>query len=141
LIKEDPKVSSRGVHVQSNEADGNRVFVFPRSEDGRLSEPVIVSSGGLGDGVPHLTSHGAAGYFAYFGTRAPSAYSSFDLGSWHLIAIAAMVGVDAAAGSAEEQWLRKDLAAHSNKCVLAYWHEPRWSAGSVHGNDSSSAAL
>jgi hypothetical protein len=84
---------------------------------------------------------GAAGYFAYFGTRAPSAYYSYDLGSWHLIAIAAMAGVDAAAGSAEEQWLRNDLAAHSNKCVLAYWHEPRWSAGSVHGNDSSSAAL
>jgi hypothetical protein len=84
---------------------------------------------------------GAAGYFAYFGARAPAEYYSFDLGSWHLISIAAMAGVNAAAGSAEEQWLRKDLAAHSNKCVLAYWHEPRWSAGSVHGNDSSSDAL
>jgi hypothetical protein len=52
-----------------------------------------------------------------------------------------MAGVSAGAGSAEEQWLKADLAAHTNKCVLAYWHEPRWSSGSVHGNDSSSAAL
>jgi hypothetical protein len=84
---------------------------------------------------------GAPGYFAYFGARAPAPYYSYDLGSWHLVAIAAMAGVDAAAGSAEEQWLKADLAAHPNKCVLAYWHEPRWSTGSVHGNDSSSAAL
>jgi len=52
-------VSSRGVYVQSNEADGNRVFVFPRGEDGQLSGPIIVSSGGRGEGVPHLTSQGS----------------------------------------------------------------------------------
>jgi len=58
-MKEERKVSSRGVYVQSNEADGNRVFVFQRAEDGRLSEPSIVASGGRGDGVPHLTSQGS----------------------------------------------------------------------------------
>ena len=84
---------------------------------------------------------GASGYFAYFGAQAPAAYYSFDLGSWHLISIAAMAGVSAGAGSAEEQWLKADLAAHSNQCVLAYWHEPRWSSGNVHGNDSASDAL
>ena len=73
--------------------------------------------------------------------RAQRSYYSFDLGSWHLISIAAMAGVSAASGSAEEQWLRSDLAAHPNQCVLAYWHEPRWSTGNVHGNDSSSSAL
>jgi calcineurin-like phosphoesterase family protein len=83
----------------------------------------------------------AAGYFSYFGRQAPAAYYSYNLGAWHLIAIGAMAGVPAGAGSAEEKWLRADLAAHRNRCVLAYWHEPRWSAGSVHGNDSSSAAL
>ena len=84
---------------------------------------------------------GAAGYFSYFGAQAPAAYYSFDIGSWHLISIGAMAGVPAGAGSAEEQWLKADLAAHPNQCVLAYWHEPRWSTGSAHGNDSSSAAL
>jgi 6-phosphogluconolactonase len=52
-------VSSRGVYVQSNEAEGNRVFLFRRGEDGQLSEPGIVSSGGRGDGMPHLTSQGS----------------------------------------------------------------------------------
>jgi hypothetical protein len=84
---------------------------------------------------------GAAGYFSYFGGQAPAAYYSYDVGAWHLVAIGAMAGVPAGAGSAEENWLRADLAAHPNQCVLAYWHEPRWSSGSVHGNDSSSAAL
>jgi 6-phosphogluconolactonase len=49
-------VSGHGVYVQSNEADGNRLFLFARSEDGQLSAPSVVSSGGRGDGVPHLTS-------------------------------------------------------------------------------------
>ena len=52
-------MSGHAVHVQSNEADGNRVFVFPRGEDGQLSEAVVVSSGGRGDGKPHLTSQGS----------------------------------------------------------------------------------
>src|SRR5262249_19158800 len=83
----------------------------------------------------------AAGYFSYFGRRAPAPYYSYNLGTWHLIAIGAMAGVPAGGGSAEEKWLKADLAAHRNRCVLAYWHEPRWSAGSVHGNDASSGAL
>ena len=37
-------------------------------------------------------------------------------------------------GSPQERWLRADLAAHANTCVLAYWHEPRFSSG-WHGND------
>jgi 6-phosphogluconolactonase (cycloisomerase 2 family) len=47
------------VYVQSNEGEGNRVFGFRRGADGRLSAPVIVSSGGRGDDVPHLTSQGS----------------------------------------------------------------------------------
>jgi 6-phosphogluconolactonase len=52
-------VSVRGVYVQSNEGEANRVFGFRRGEDGQLSAPVIVSSGGRGDDVPHLTSQGS----------------------------------------------------------------------------------
>jgi 6-phosphogluconolactonase (cycloisomerase 2 family) len=47
------------VYVQSNEGDVNRVFAFRRDEDGELSAPIVVSSGGRGDGVPHLTSQGS----------------------------------------------------------------------------------
>jgi Calcineurin-like phosphoesterase len=79
-----------------------------------------------------------AGYLAYFGDAAtgPSGepYYSYDLGSWHLIALNGEI--PHGAGSSQEQWLRADLAANSTRCTLAYWHEPRWSSGTEHGSDS-----
>lgn len=80
---------------------------------------------------------GASGYFAYFGRRAPADYYSYDIGAWHLIALNGEI--DVSADSAQEQWLRRDLTAHSNTCTLAYWHEPRFSSGSHHGSDPSFA--
>jgi hypothetical protein len=84
---------------------------------------------------------GAPGYWAYFGAAATpedpacrsacAGYYSFDLGSWHLIAlnsVCAAVG-GCAAGSPQEQWLRADLAAHPASCTLAYFHSPRFSSG------------
>jgi calcineurin-like phosphoesterase family protein len=38
------------------------------------------------------------------------------------------------AGSPQEVWLRSDLAAHPNRCTLAYWHHPRFAAG-YYGNN------
>lgn len=77
-----------------------------------------------------------AGYYEYFGSRAgdPSAgYYSYDLGQWHVIALnTATCGVDpafCAAGSAQEQWLQQDLAAHSDTtCTLAYYQNPRFTS-------------
>jgi len=73
---------------------------------------------------------GATGYFQYFGPSAgdPSkGYYSYDLGSWHIVAINS--NVDVRPGSKQEQWLRADLAAHPAHCTLAYWHYPRFSSG------------
>ncbi len=84
---------------------------------------------------------GAAGYFQYFGSAAgdPSkGYYSYDLGSWHLIALNSSIARDAS--SAQVTWLANDLAATTKPCVLAYWHHPRWSSGS-HGSDSSVASF
>ncbi len=78
---------------------------------------------------------GGAGYFGYFGAQAPGPYYSFDLGTWHLISLDGEIGVSA--GSAQETWLKNDLAAHQGQCILAYWHEPRFSSGSEHGSDTS----
>lgn len=89
---------------------------------------------------------GASGYFDYFGTLAAErgkGYYSYDLGGWHLIALntnSSCTTVACAAGSAQEQWLRADLAAHPNSCTLAYWHHPRFSSGS-HGSFQGAAAL
>jgi hypothetical protein len=83
-------------------------------------------------------SPGAAPYYAYFGTHAGVAgrgYYSYDLGAWHIIAINSDESVPTAAGSAQEQWLRADLAANRTQCTLAYWHHPRFSSG-LHQNDA-----
>jgi 6-phosphogluconolactonase len=53
------EMSKQSVFIQSNEADANRVFGFTRADDGELSEPAVVATGGRGDGVPHLTSQGS----------------------------------------------------------------------------------
>jgi acid phosphatase type 7 len=83
----------------------------------------------------------ASGYFDYFngvgnqtgpaGQRGKG-YYSFDVGAWHLIAInsnCTEIGITCGLGSPQEQWLRADLAAHSNRCTLAYWHHPLFSSG------------
>ncbi len=80
----------------------------------------------------------AGGYFSYFGSTAgdpAQGWYSYDLGSWHLIALnseCSHVG-GCGAGSAQERWLKADLAAHRTACTLAYWHEPRFSSG-LHGD-------
>ncbi|MDQ4142660.1 MAG: metallophosphoesterase [Actinomycetota bacterium] len=76
----------------------------------------------------------AAGYFDYFGTRAGNrqrGYYSFDLAGWHFVALnsnCSEVG-GCGVGSAQERWLRQDLAANSAACTAAFWHHPRFSYG------------
>ena len=80
----------------------------------------------------------AAGYFGYFGSAfgtSTTGYYSYDLGDWHIVALNSSVAHEA--GSAQEQWLRADLAASTKTCTLAYWHHPRFSSGAGHGNDAS----
>jgi acid phosphatase type 7 len=74
----------------------------------------------------YLTA-GAADYFRFFGRAAgPSGrgYYSFDLGTWHVLSLNSERMT-----RAQVRWLRADLARTSADCVLAYWHRPRWSAG------------
>jgi acid phosphatase type 7 len=87
---------------------------------------------------------GASGYFAYFGPLAgdpAKGYYSFDVGSWHLIALNTNCAeVDCSAGSRQERWLRADLAAHPAQCTLAYSHHPRYSSG-LHGDTPAISSL
>jgi Big-like domain-containing protein/calcineurin-like phosphoesterase family protein len=85
---------------------------------------------------------GATGYYAYYGSAAgPSGrgYYSYDLGNWHIVSLNSEVSMSA--GSAQEQWLRADLAASSKQCTLAYWHKPRFSSGTTHGSLSAAQPL
>jgi hypothetical protein len=88
---------------------------------------------------------GATGYYGYFGAAAGDSlkgYYAYNLGAWRIYAInanCAAVG-GCGAGSTEEQWLRLDLAANPHACVLAYWHQPRFSSGE-HGSDATYQAF
>ena len=86
----------------------------------------------------YLTSE-ASGYLNYFcpntancsfpgGTK--QLYYSYNLGNWHLISLNSEL-----INSSQLAWLQNDLAVHSSSCILAYWHKPRFSSGSVDGSN------
>ncbi|MGH2978545.1 MAG: DUF7594 domain-containing protein, partial [Solirubrobacterales bacterium] len=95
---------------------------------------------------------GAAGYFDYFngvgqatgpaGDRSKG-YYSFNVGTWHLIALNSTdhcAIVPCGVGSAQETWLKADLAANADKyCTLAYWHDPRFNSGHDKNADEMAA--
>jgi acid phosphatase type 7 len=82
---------------------------------------------------------GAAGYFGYFGAAAgdpAKGYYSYELGAWHVVVLNSnCTFVSCAAGSAQELWLRADLARSTARCTLAYWHHARFSSGD-HGSNA-----
>jgi hypothetical protein len=85
-------------------------------------------------GNHEYNTSGATGYYSYFGSLAgPSGrgYYSYDLGSWHVVSLNSEVSMSV--GSAQETWLRQDLAASTKPCTLAYWHKPLYTSGSNHG--------
>lgn len=90
-------------------------------------------------------TRGAAGYFGYFGAAAgdpATGYYSYDVGTWHVVSLNSnCTAVPCGPGSAQERWLRADLAASNTRCTLAYWHHPRFSSGRVHGSSSVVAPL
>jgi archaeosine-15-forming tRNA-guanine transglycosylase len=84
-------------------------------------------------------------YFDFFGAAGDpdKGYYSYDLGSWHVIALNTECGKigGCEAGSPQEQWLRQDLAASTASCTVAYFHRPRFSSGGEHGGQLQSADL
>ncbi|MFL5947946.1 MAG: DNRLRE domain-containing protein [Gaiellaceae bacterium] len=75
---------------------------------------------------------GAAPYFDYWATLAglPGAgYYSYELGGWHVVVLNSNCRFVAChPGSAQETWLRSDLAQHRTRCTLAYFHHPLFSS-------------
>lgn len=78
---------------------------------------------------------GAGGYFAYF--NPPGQYYAYDAGcGWRAYALNSEIEF-----GPQIAWLRSDLAAHPTAAVVAYWHQPRWSSGTEHGNNPSMQPL
>jgi calcineurin-like phosphoesterase family protein len=93
------------------------------------------------------------GYFDYYngpnaqtgiaGVRGQG-YYSFDIGSWHLVALNTndrCRDVSCDAGSPQQAWLAADLAAHPSRCALAYWHHPRFQGGTESGETEAAGPL
>ena len=85
--------------------------------------------------IPVIGNHeyntgSAQGYFGYFGAAAgdpAKGYYCNTVGTWHVIVLNWNCGIVAcAAGSAQEQWLRADLAASEAHCTVALFHHPRF---------------
>jgi len=101
-----------------------------------ISHPVVGNHEYLTSDGTDCTSYneGASGYFRYLGSAAgepTQGYYSYDIGTWHLVALNSNCG-DAGGcgdGSPQAMWLAADLAAHPNLCTLAYWHIPLFSSG------------
>jgi acid phosphatase type 7 len=110
----------------------------------RLTMPVLGNHEYMNSDDPSIKSQP---YFDYFsglnGFKGPAApvpndpdnnhgltfgegYYSYDLGSWHIVALNSncdkVGGCDAS--SPQGQWLQQDLANHPVDCTLAYFHHP-----------------
>jgi acid phosphatase type 7 len=88
-------------------------------------------------------TEGASAYFDYFGDAAgdpQKGYYSYELGSWHLVALnsnCSRIG-GCGEGSAQLEWLRRELAANpARRCILAYMHHPRYSSGAEPGSHAN----
>jgi 3',5'-cyclic AMP phosphodiesterase CpdA len=89
---------------------------------------------------------GAAGYHGFFGVRAGEpgkGWYAVDLNpAWQLVALNTNCAiVRCGAGSEQEVWLRRVLAASSAPCTIAITHHPRFSSGSTHGDNPTVAPL
>ena len=90
------------------------------------------------DSTPPYGTGMAAGADAYFGAARVGPpgknWQSFDLGSWHVVALNVQTpggykrpeSIAYHAGTAQLNWLINDLRSHSNKCTLAVWYESMW---------------
>ena len=82
---------------------------------------------------------GAAGYRDYFFGGASKPYYTFSAGNrWQVYVLNCEIACGY--GSAQERWLRRDLARRPSAHVLAVMHRPRFSSG-PHGNSTLPRAL
>jgi hypothetical protein len=116
----------------------NQVYNPSWGRFNNVSHPAVGDNEYAGNGC---STPGASGYYTYFGDRASprepgctincQGYYSYDVGSWHVVALnseCTQPGVGGcSASSPQTQWLKADLAAHPNTCTLAYFHRPYFS--------------
>jgi hypothetical protein len=125
-------------------ADG-KLEAFDQSYDATWGKFADVSYPVPGNHDYHVA--GAQGYYDYWRSKdrpigsEKSGYYSWDLGSWHLIALNSNCDdVPCEDGSPQNDFLEQDLANTTQPCVLAYWHHPLFNSGETHGDSTPSGA-
>ena len=83
----------------------------------------------------------AQGYLDYFGTQ--DYWYTRTFGDWRFYALDGTCDANGGCGPGAPQyeWLQEQLATHTDRCILAYWHQPRFSSGTKHGSDEDVAPL
>jgi len=83
----------------------------------------------------------AGGYLEYFDRS--TYWYTFTIGGWRLYALDGTCEDNGgcASGDPQYRWLEAQLAERSDRCILAYWHQPRFSSGEEHGSDDEVAPL
>jgi hypothetical protein len=83
----------------------------------------------------------AQGYLDYFHLR--TYWYSFKVGKWRLYALDGTCSDDGGCseGDPQYEWLKRKLSMRSDRCILAYWHQPRFSSGTTHGSATNVGPL
>ncbi len=117
----------------------------------------VTACGGSGN-FCSASAYMRANYYGYFSAVKSqfdpngNGWYSYDVQTsnparpWHVVVLNAAIcdsasltwanAANCSSTSAQVQWLNGDLAANAGKCILAYWHEPRFSAAE-HGNNTA----
>jgi hypothetical protein len=88
----------------------------------------------------HDWGNRATGYLPYwrrYGRARP--WYRFELAGWELVNLNSQEPHEP--GSPQLRWLERVLAERATTCRLAFWHRPRFSAGTVHGDARDIAPL
>jgi hypothetical protein len=100
---------------------------------GRVKAKINPSRGNHDGNVGYYDYFNGIGNFSGAAGDRDKGYYSFNLGSWHFVALNTndkCTILSCAAGSAQELWLKSDLAAHP-ECTIAYMHHPRWASSTT----------
>jgi hypothetical protein len=113
-------------------------------EFARNYDPLYGALGAITAPTPgnHDWPNRSDGYFPYWRAklgRGLAPWYRVEIGGWELLSL----NSEAPHGPSSPQvrWLRKRLAATPGNCRIAFWHRPRFSSGTVHGDQPDVAPL
>ena len=83
----------------------------------------------------------AQGFLDYFDLT--THWYTFTVGPWRMYALDGSCDENGGCdeGSPQYDWLAEELTSRSDSCILAYWHQPRFSSGDTHGSHDELAPI